>query len=144
MHSAPSVSYPVGRCAFQRVVVVTMVLVTAGVFGVWVWQQGVTWAFEVAVVLAGWGCYGGVRALSDTATLTWHGQGWCLHDQQRNKPDVLGEVVVVLDFQKTLLLRWQPASDTLRTSTWLWLREGRLSAPWHELRCAVYQRKDLN
>ena len=76
--------------------------------------------------------------------LTWDGQVWCLHDQGMGREDALGEVEVMLDVQKALLLRWLPASDTLTTKPqWLWLGLESSDQHWQDLRRAVYQRDDM-
>ena len=145
MHNAPSVSYPVGRCAFQRQLYLLLVLATLAVLGAWSLNQSFTRVWWAAVWLAVIGGVLGALSLRFVATLSWSGQHWCLHDQSGKKPDVLGEVEVILDTQKTLLLRWQPTSDKLPTSfVWLWLGAELPSSRWQELRCAVYQRKALN
>ena len=145
MHNAPSVSYPVGRCAFQRQLYLLLLLATLAVLGAWALNQGITRVWWAAVWLAMFGSVLGALSLRYVATLSWSGQHWCLHDQSGKKPDVLGEVEVILDTQKTLLLRWQPTSDKLSTSfVWLWLGAEPSSTRWQALRCAVYQRKALN
>ncbi len=145
MHHAPSVSYPVGRCAFHRQLYIFLVLMTSTFLGIWVLHQGFTRAWCAAAFLAVLGGFLGALSLRFIATLTWSGQRWCLHDQSGNKPDVFGDLEVILDSQKTLLLRWQPTSDKLPTSfVWLWLGAEQSSARWQDLRCAVYQRKALN
>ena len=145
MHNAPSVSYPVGRCVFQRQLYLLFMLGTLAVLGIWAFNQGFTGAWCAAALLALLGGVFGALSLRFIATLTWSGQRWCLHDQSGKKPDVFGELEVILDTQKTLLLRWQPTSDKLPTSfVWLWLGAELSSSRWQELRCAVYQRKALN
>jgi toxin CptA len=145
MHNAPSVSYPVGRCAFQRQLYLFLLLATLAVLSAWALNQGVTRVWCAAALLAMVGGVLGAFSLRFFATLSWSGQRWCLHDQSGKKPDELGEVEVILDTQKTLLLRWQPTSDKLPTSfVWLWLGAELSSSRWQELRCAAYQRKALN
>ncbi len=145
MHNAPSVSYPVGRCAFQRQLYLLLLLATLAVLGAWALNQGFTRVWCAAALLAMVGGLLGALSLRFVATLSWSGQRWCLHDQSGKKPDVFGELEVILDTQKTLLLRWQPTSDKLPTSfVWLWLGSELPSSRWQELRCAVYQRKALN
>ena len=145
MHNAPSVSYPVGRCALQRQLYLFLLLATLAVLSAWALNQGVTRVWCAAALLAMVGGVLGAFSLRFFATLSWSGQRWCLHDQSGKKPDELGEVEVILDTQKTLLLRWQPTSDKLPTSfVWLWLGAELSSSRWQELRCAVYQRKALN
>jgi len=144
MHNAPSVSYPVGRCAFQRQLYLFFVLFTCSVLGLWALDQGFTWVWGVAALLALFGGIFGALALRFVATLTWDGERWCLHHQSGNRPDMFGDVEVILDTQKTLLLRWQPISDTLPPIFMgLWLGEEQVNSLWHALRCAVYQRKEL-
>ena len=143
MHNAPSVSYPVGRCAFQRWLYAFFVVLTSAVFLAWALNQGLTLVWCVAVVAATLGAFLGWGALGQAGTLTWDGQVWCLHDlnQGQGHEDALGEVRVALDVQKALLLRWQPASDTLNAKPlWLWLGSQGASHDWQNLRRAVYQR----
>ncbi len=144
MHNAPSVSYPVGRCAFQRWLYVFFIVLTSTVLLAWALNQGVTWIWGVAVGFATLAIFSGGRALHQAGMLTWDGQVWCLHDQGAGYEDALGEVHVMLDVQKALLLRWQPASDTLNgQSRWLWLGSQASDNRWQDLRRAVYQRTDM-
>jgi len=145
MHNAPSVSYPVGRCAFQRCLYVIFVVCTSAVLFVWALNQSMHWVWAAAVVATGCASIMGARALNQTGTLTWDGQVWCWHDQACAQEDALGEIQPILDLQKTLLLRWQPASDTLHgKSAWLWLGAEQSSTRWQDLRRAVYQRADIH
>jgi hypothetical protein len=141
MHSAPSVSYPVGRCAFQRWLFVGIAVLTSAVLLAWAFNQGLTASWYVAVAAAALGLLLGWRALGQIGSLTWDGQVWCLHDQRLGLEDALGDVHVVLDVQKALLLRWQPTSDTLHAKPqWLWLGSQASDNRWQDLRRAVYQR----
>ena len=81
MHNAPSVSYPVGRCAFQRWLYVFFTVLTSTVLLAWALNQGVTWIWGVAVGFATLAIFSGGRALHQAGMLTWDGQVWCLHDQ---------------------------------------------------------------
>jgi hypothetical protein len=141
MHSAPSVSYPVGRCAFQRWLYAFFVVLTSAVLLAWALNQGLNATWYMAVAAAALGLLLGWRALGQAGTLTWDGQVWCLHDLNQGHEDALGEVHVALDVQKALLLRWQPASDTLNAKP-LWLLLGLQASDnrWQDLRRAVYQR----
>lgn len=122
MYNAPSVSYPVGRCAFHRWLYLSIIALTSAVLCAWALSQGLSWAWGGAVFAAAIGTYLGWQAQQQMGTLTWDGQVWCLHDQGAGQEDALGEVQVMLDVQKALLLRWQPASDTLHAKpNWLWL-----------------------
>ena len=141
MHNAPSVSYPVGRCAFQRWLFAGFAVLTSAVLLAWVLNQGLTATWYAAVAAAALGLLLGWRALGQAGTLTWDGQVWCLHDQGLGFEDVLGDVHVALDVQKALLLRWQPTSDTLHAKPqWLWLGSQASDNRWQDLRRAVYQR----
>ncbi len=144
MHNAPSVSYPVGRCAFQRWLYLGLIVLTSAVLVGWALTQGVTVAWCAATCAALLGLWLGWRALRDVGTLTWDGQVWCLHDQHFDHEDALGEVCVAWDVQKALLLRWQPASDTLGVQArWLWMDSQAANNRWQDLRRALYQRTDL-
>jgi toxin CptA len=143
MHNAPSVSYPVGRCAFQRWLYVLFTVFTSAVLLAWALNQGVTLIWCVATTAAVLGLYLGWYSLKQVGMLTWDGQIWCLHDQGTGHEDDLGEVRVMLDVQRALLLRWQPTSDTLRAkSHWLWLGSQASDNSWQDLRRALYQRTD--
>ncbi len=145
MHNAPSVSYPVGRCAFQRQIYACLTLVTSAVLLAWTLNQGLTSVSGTAWVCAVFGVWGGWRSLRQVGMLTWDGHVWCLHGQGGAQEDALGDVHVVLDVQKALLLRWQPASDTLHAkSFWLWLGDQASDNDWQDLRRAVYQRADMD
>jgi hypothetical protein len=141
MHNAPSVSYPVGRCAFQRWLFVGFAVLTSAVLLAWALNQGLTATWCAAAAAAALGLLLGWRALDQAGTLTWDGQVWCLHDQGLGLEDALGDVHVALDVQKALLLRWQPTSDTLKPKPqWLWLGSQASDNRWQDLRRAVYQR----
>jgi hypothetical protein len=144
MHSAPSVSYPVGRCAFQRWLFTIFIVLTSMVLIAWAFSQGLTWFWFVAASAAVLGVGQGCRALGQQGMLTWDGQVWCLHDQGTGLEDTLGEVYVMLDVQKALLLRWQPTSDTLNAKVrWLWLGIQASDIRWQDLRRAMYQRTEM-
>ena len=86
----------------------------------------------------------GWQALRQVGCLIWDGETWSLHALSATGEGVLGAVHVVLDVQKALLLRWQPASDTLNAKPqWLWLGAQAPDDSWQNLRRAVYQRIDL-
>ncbi len=144
MHNAPSVSYPVGRCAFQRWLLLGFALIATAVLIAWVWGQGVSWFWFVGLIATALGLWQGWLAIDDQAALSWDGQVWCLYDQREGCEDTLGEVQVMLDVQKALLLRWEPVSDTLLAKPqWLWLDAQHSNERWQDLRRAVYQRSAM-
>ncbi len=148
MHNAPSVSYPVGRCAFQRWLYLVFTLMSSTVVIAWALEQNVGWVWCVALSAVVLGAFFGWRSLQQQAILTWDGQVWCLHDQSTDSEDALGHVQVTLDVQKALLLRWQPTSDRLGerklAPVWLWLGAEQSTSHWQDLRRAVYQRVDIH
>ncbi|WP_333841593.1 hypothetical protein [Limnohabitans sp.] len=144
MHNAPSVSYPLGRCAFQRWLYACFVVLTSAVLFAWAIHQEVTWVWGMAALAAAMGGLLGWRALGQVGMLTWNGQVWCLQIPGDGCREVWGEVSVALDVQKALLLRWQPASDTLKAKPlWLWLGSEGARHHWQDLRRAVYQRDGM-
>ena len=144
MHNAPSVSYPVGRCAFQRRLYLFLTCVTSSVLWAWALLQpmGPVWWFAVWVACLGM-VWGGHACLRDQGVLTWDGDVWCLHQQPGRLTDALGRVTVSLDVQLALVLQWQPLSDGPEScKRWLWV--GAENAPifWQDLRCAVFARSN--
>jgi hypothetical protein len=143
MHNAPSVSYPVGRCAFQRWLFGSFAALASALLVVWAFNQGLTWLWYGAACVMVLGVGLGWQTLGQRGVLTWDGQAWCLHDQTTGHEDALSEPQVIWDVQKALLLRWQPASDTLHSQPqWLWLCVQDSDNHWQDLRRAVYQRND--
>ena len=145
MHNAPSVSYPVGRCAFQRVTLTTLSVITVTVMFGWFMLQPVSWpmcwsgAVTVFGIVLGW-----CNLHAQTGTLSWDGHVWCWHSRGGNADDALGEVFVAFDAQKALVLRWQPTSGRVATlSCYLWLDQESATLHWLNFRCAVYGRTPL-
>jgi hypothetical protein len=140
MYNAPSVSYPVGRCAFQRWVFVGLSVISCVVLVAWALQQPMGWAWRMAA--AGWLVavgFGGYAFSQARGTLTWTGQYWCLHGQPEPAEVLLGDVSVCLDAQGALLLKWAPLSDVkLGATRWLWLGAENSPKVWQDLRCAVF------
>ena len=137
MHSAPSVSYPVGRCRFAAVLLVLAWLGAAAALMAWVrlvpapsWQLALAAA---ALMVAGLSAAGG-WAVSARGTLAWNGATW---DWQSAGDPVPGRVERMLDLQRWLLLRWSPESGS---GLWLWVEARRDPPHWDALRRAVYSR----
>lgn len=142
MYNAPSVTYPVGRCAFANGLLGLLGLCMAGVLVLWAWQQSVTWtwclALTMGVVFVGWGwrC-----VFSAGASLVWDGQVWCLLDRDGANLQLGTPVGVALDMQHTLLLQWLPASaSSVAMGRWLWLSHSADPVNWQNLRRALYSR----
>ena len=136
MHSAPSVSYPVGRSRFAGALLLLIWLLAASATGLWWTQlQAPGWRVGAAALLSA-----GAGALAawnwwhaPKGTLAWDGETWSWLAQARLEP---GEPEVSLDLQRWLLLRW--SSGHLKR--WLWLERAASAERWDDLRRAVYSR----
>lgn len=141
MRSAPSVIFPVGRCALGPGL--ALAAWTAGLVTLALWcgqdraldgRQAV-----VALLLAGLGLVAwrqlreGARGLLD-----WDGGQWlwfCGGD------DAVVRVEPVVDLQRWLLVRLspgEPGQGGAASATWLWLTRGSDPEHWRSLRRAVY------
>ena len=145
MHNAPSVSYPVGRCAFQRFTWFALSGIAVIVMLAWFMLQPVSWPMCFCGFVTTLGIGLGWRNFqSQSGILSWNGDGWCWHSRGDGTDDALGEVFVAFDAQKALVLRWQPTSGRLAMlGTYLWLGQERATQRWLNLRCAVYGRTPL-
>lgn len=133
MRSAPSVSYPVGRCAFSAALRLALWLAGAAVLGLWVATEQVEAARMAAAAVAlaacgGWAAWSWRR--EPQGTLAWDGARWTF---SRQSGEEHGSVRPALDLQSVLLVRWESQAPG-----WLWL--DRRSAPghWDALRRAVH------
>ncbi|MCJ0764302.1 hypothetical protein [Variovorax terrae] len=138
MHSAPSVTYPVGRSRWAGRLALALWLAGAGAAALWLLQPGAAgWrqALALAAVLAA-----GAAALQAWRTapqgeLHWDGRQWLW--SRRGGPQQPGLVTVHLDLQRCLLLRLQILDGRVR---WLWLEPSFQPGRWNDLRRAVYSR----
>lgn len=136
MHSAPSVSYPVGRSPFAGTLLLLIWLV--GVVAVVIWWSFVSWLSwrHVLAVLAL--CAGGAFAarqwwVTPDGVLAWDGEAWSWEAAACSQA---GTPVVALDLQRCMLLRWVAHGSV----SWLWLERSRRSNRWDDVRRAVYSR----
>ena len=145
MHNAPSVSYPVGRCAFQRITWLALSVITGMVMLAWFTLQPLSWPMCLSGAATSVGLILGWRSLqTQSGILSWDGQAWCWHSRTDGADDALGEIFVVVDAQKALVLRWQPTSGRLGSlGCYVWLGQERATQHWLDLRCAVYGRMAL-
>lgn len=151
MHSAPSVVYPVGRCAFQAWLLVALGGVTAVVGVVFVIgsnfsNQGVWgWFFGSSFVLAwlawaAWAC--GNWYHSPEGTLKWESEGgsnsingvWTWSGGTVTEPAVPCGVERVLDLQCRILLRIREPGGVQH---WIWVERDTSPARWSDLRRAL-------
>jgi toxin CptA len=136
MHSAPSVSYPVGRSPFAAGLLLGAWLLGVAAVGLWSfqmrapgWQLG---ASLLMLLLTGL-CAAWNWLWAPQGVLSWDGQSW---SWSASAPAQEGMPEVGLDFQRWLLLRWSGAP----ASRWLWLERARQPERWEDLRRAVYSR----
>ena len=137
MHSAPSVSFPVGRSrSAARILLVVWVLgaCCAGITGRLL--DGVGWRLGVllaSTVLAGaWAAWAQWR--QPVGRLQFDGQSWSLNG---TPPIPAARLLPALDLQSLLLVRLVVAD---RHSHWLWLERRSDPQRWLALRRAVYSR----
>jgi toxin CptA len=143
MHNAPSVSYPVGRCALARRLWMWHTVFGLVLWLAWGWAQdsqgpaqGIWWgtgALWALIAYAGWResvC----QSERQPTLLHWEGRHWCLDEDAR-----IGRVKAVWDVQSNLLLHWQPLSFTPGCSgRWLWVTRSACPELWQDVRRAVY------
>jgi len=136
MHSAPSVSYPVGRSRFAGGLLLCAWLL--GTAACVVWQMALpsiglrSWGAAAALVMtAGIAAWHWWRM--PAGTLSWDQDQW----SWRGTPLPAGAALQVsLDLQHWMLLRWRSG----RHSSWLWLERAGRPEQWSDLRRAVYSR----
>lgn len=138
MHSAPAVSYPVGRSHFQGSLLLCLGMTGVLAGGLWsatlgplAWRQGVYALIlltAVAVAAQAW-------RQTPPGVLSWDGQSW---HWRTAATAVSGQIATHLDFQFCMLL-------SLRTGTGervlLWPERRSDPVSWHGLRCAVFSHR---
>ena len=149
MHSAPSVSYPVGRSRLEGWLIAVGVLTGVAVVLTWVvaspqpgWRHGLAAtlaAISAAVALVHW-------RRAPQGQLRWDGGQWYWLAQSAHgvsaaplleDAQAVSGVAVHLDAQRTLLVRARLAAGGAR---WFWLQAAEQPALWPGLRRAVYSR----
>lgn len=136
MHSAPSVSYPVGRSRFLAWVLVVLWLTGAALTALsWLRSPLVGWdvAISCAAVLSSGLMTGHFWRRMPAGELRWDGRCW----QGPGSLSAPGSIRVRLDLQRHLLVSLHgPAT----ADQWLWLSASSRPALWNDLRRAVYFR----
>jgi len=134
MHSAPSVTYPVGRSPFAGLLLLAIWLAAAAAIGFW-WAGTAGWR-PLAAALA-WLASGVWAAAqwwrSATGNVAWDGESWNWTATQGADS---GRLEVSLDLQRSMLVRWAGKGD----AQWFWLERARRAERWDDLRRAVYSR----
>jgi toxin CptA len=136
MHSAPSVSYPVGRSRFAAALLLGPWVLGLATCIAWRLQSPASGFRPVAtaVILV---LVGALAAVSwwrmPEGTLAWDQEQWQWPGGNAGSGTI---PVVSLDLQHCLLLRWGAG----RGATWLWLERATRPEQWADLRRAVYSR----
>ncbi len=150
MRNAPSVTYPVGRCAVHGQVLALLSalgLLALGLLAVLWWSAGAAWLWTGGVVWLVWSVWAlctwwrspsgqlqwDARAASATTASGGPPGGWRWH-QSGLFPTDLERVEWVLDAQTTLLLRLHPRDERAR---WVWLEARRDPGRWDDVRRAL-------
>lgn len=138
MHSAPAVSYPVGRSRFQGWLI--------GVTGLTAMLAGLLWHIQVhpdgwrqglfalsllgacSLAIAGW-------RRTPVGMLRWDGQAW---HWTSGDTSAGGIVTVQIDLQSCLLLRMRTQAGV---RLWLWPERRADVIRWDDLRRAIFSRR---
>jgi hypothetical protein len=135
MHSAPAVSYPVGR-SFMRSTCLWLPLLAGGaVVLLWTGQTDHPGLPHGLAMLAWLACavVAGIEHRRPHAgQLRWDGQQWTW-EVTGGEPS--GEARVRLDWQRGMLLEFRAPE---RRRAWLWAERRRAPQHWDELRRALY------
>jgi len=136
MHSAPSVTYPVGRSRFLGRMLAALWLAGAGVTALgWHsfrpdgWRVGVACAVLLLAAFMARHLWQAIPA----GELHWDGHAWQAPGNHVLSPGLR----VHLDLQRHLLVRLHGESVAGR---WIWLSATSSPARWNDLRRAVYSR----
>ena len=148
MTSAPSVTFPVGRCRFYAGVLVALGVLGVVVLGTWVFgvQQRRVWSGWVGaavwvlwLVFAAWSWW-----RSPVGHLRWDSTAsvpdvtkpgvWLWRSASSPEGTPLQRVERMVDLQTQVLLCLHSADALTR---WVWVERGRDPARWRDLRCAL-------
>ena len=136
MHGAPSVSYPVGRSALAGALLLAVWALGLLACLAFAWQGASPLRIAAATgACLACGAWAGAWWWRQPAgLLAWDSAAWSWSE---GDPEVrTGDLVLLLDLQSLLLLRWRAPGRT----RWLWAERSRLPARWDALRRAVYSR----
>ncbi|MBS0454819.1 MAG: hypothetical protein JSS14_26270 [Proteobacteria bacterium] len=137
MHSAPSVSFPVGRSRMARRLAWGIWALGAAALLAWCVQfAGAPWRTAIlasALALAARGAWAASR-LGEGVQLRWDGVHWSCTGTTR-----LGGAgaSIHLDLQSLVLVRLNAPG---RPAAWLWLERANCPERWLDLRRALYAR----
>lgn len=138
--AAPPLNYPVGASSMLGALLIMLWLTAALTIGLSLSAEpSLSWRSAVlclSLVCAGCAAIAGWRALP-RGRIDWDGQVW---RWQVPSSDLAGQLQVLLDAQRFMLLRWEPVSDEGRRGVWLMLERRAAPVSWTALRRAVYSR----
>jgi toxin CptA len=137
MHTAPSVSYPVGRSAFAGFLLAAIAVLGLLAATAWSIQSPVfTWRQSLAfLAVLACGLFAGRGWLaSPRGVLRWDGVGW---QWQQAEAAQAGQPEIALDLQARMLLRFRAEEGGVH---WFWLERKSDASHWDALRRAVYSR----
>jgi toxin CptA len=141
MHSAPSVSYPVGRSrSADRLLSIIWTCGACCVAAACYRFDGADWRIGLlALSVVGVGAAAWRSALRCTASaeLSFDGRHWSLAGPAGLRA---ARVKAALDFQSSLLVC---LTDARRARRWVWLDRSARPERWQDLRRAVYSRAPL-
>ncbi len=137
MRAAPPVSYPMGRPRWRRALLSLLMLLHLTVMGAVVALQPDAHLALIMglLLLPAWILTLRIEPTAG-AQLQWDGTCWHLMDSAH---PVSGQLQLVMDLQRVLLLRWVPPFfSAAPRSTWLWVEENADPVIWRDVRRAVY------
>jgi toxin CptA len=140
MHSAPSVTYPVGRSrGATRILIVLWALgaccagASCYLFDSAGWRQLL---LVLSVVFAGVAAGFGLRR-DGAAVLHFDGLCWSLSGADSTRFVRAAQAAVALDFQSLMLVR---LTEPGRARRWIWIEQRAMPERWRDVRRAVYSR----
>ncbi|RST54914.1 hypothetical protein [Variovorax sp. DXTD-1] len=140
MHSAPSVTYPVGRSrGATRILIATWALgaccagLSCYLFDSAGWRQLL---LVLSVLFSGIAAALGLRS-DGAGVLHFDGLRWSLTGTDRGRAVHAAQASVALDLQSLLLVR---LTEPGRAARWIWTERRALPERWRDLRRAVYSR----
>ena len=138
MRSAPAVQYPVKHSRFLVAAGVAVWLLGLALSAWWVQIDGYP-AWRVPVVLAVLGISGSMAFLSlrnfPVGTLRWDGHAWHWQTIGQTSELALHHMLVEIDLQFGMVLRWTPEAGTGR---WAWVGRRSMPSHWLALRRAMF------
>ena len=134
MHSAPAVSYPVGRSSIRTLLYLLPCLLAGLSCAVWAWQSVMpdVWRLLLpllCLLVCGLAIWASVHP--PRGQLVWDGLSW----RWEEGAGQMGSVRARLDWQQSLLLEFRPAEGR---TVWLWAERAAAPLFWDGLRRAVF------